>query len=232
MDLIRESFQRLFPGQEFNYQTKLEYNLRLSDFNSNIRWQSNRIFLHLNLQWKDIDDEIKIGLVQSLLLKVLKKKINSPNIELYHNFIRNIPLLTPKTRSDSSLEDSFQRVNEQFFSSLLEQPNLVWGQASFRKLASYNFHHDTITISQIFREAAPEILDYLMYHEALHKQQKYFHRNGRSFFHTRKFREAENLYPFKEKIEREIKEVLQNRHRQTKRLRGSSFWNFFKPVFR
>ena len=58
MALIQESFRRLFPEKEFDYQTYLEYNRRLSDFNANIKLAHNRISLHLNLQWIDIDDEI------------------------------------------------------------------------------------------------------------------------------------------------------------------------------
>ena len=115
MNLLQVSYQRLFPEQEFPYQTYIEYNRRLADFNANIRLHQNTLSLHLNLQWKDIDEEIKIGLVQNLLLRVLKKKINTLNIDLYHNFIRNIPTLMPKTRNDAVLESSFQRINSQFF---------------------------------------------------------------------------------------------------------------------
>lgn len=228
MNLIQESYQRLFPEKEFSYQTELEYNLRLSDFNSNIHLYGNKISLHLNLQWKDIDDEIKIGLVQSLLLRILKKKVNTMNIELYNNFIRNIPLLTQKINFDPHLEESFQRVNGEFFNQELEKPNLSWGSASTRKLASYNFHNDTVTVSTIFKESNLEVLDYLMYHELLHKQQKYYHKNGRSFFHTGVFRTAENLYPNKNGIEREIQKIIRSSRGVKKKVRKSFlgwFWD-------
>ena len=76
MDLIQESFQRLYPGIAFDYTPKLEYNRRLSDFNANISYDKrNKIIkINLNLQWKDIDDEIKIGLIQHLLSKIFKSK--------------------------------------------------------------------------------------------------------------------------------------------------------------
>ena len=61
MDLIEESFQRLFPEKEFPYRAEMEYNRRLADFNANIRLEPRRIKVNLNLQWKDIDPEIKIG---------------------------------------------------------------------------------------------------------------------------------------------------------------------------
>src|SRR3989344_640348 len=214
MDLIPESFQRLFPDKPFFYQSEMQYNRRLSDFNANIRLHNNTIAVNLNLQWKDIDNEIKIGLIQTLLLKILHQKKNSSNIDLYHNFIRNIPLLTPKTKSDPLLENSFQRVNQVFFNGNLELPNVAWGQPTFRKLACYNYHNDTVTVSSLFQEAPPEIVDYLMYHELLHKQQSFKYKNGRSSFHSPEFRRAENLYPHKEKIDREINSLV--RHKRVK----------------
>ena len=221
MNIIHESYQRLFPEQEFPYQTYIEYNRRLADFNANIRLHQNTLSLHLNLQWKDIDEEIKIGLVQNLLLRVLKKKINTLNIDLYHNFIRNIPTLMPKTRNDAVLESSFQRINSQFFQNQVEQPNLQWGQDSFRKLASYNFHDDTITVSTVFTDSKPEILDFLMYHEMLHKSHKFSHRNGRSSFHSPEFKEAEHAYPEHEHIEKEINAIIRQKRK------GKGWWGRF-----
>jgi len=220
MNLLQASYQRLFPEQEFPYQTYIEYNRRLADFNANIRLHHNILSLHLNLQWKDIDEEIKIGLVQRLLLRVLKKKGHTPNIDLYHNFVRNIPALMPKTKNDNVLESSFARLNQQFFQKQLEQPNLGWGTDSFRKLASYNFHNDTITVSTLLASARAEILDFIMYHEMLHKHHKFKHRKGRSSFHSREFKEAEQAYPDYQKIEKEIAALI---HR--KKLR-SSWWKW------
>ena len=115
MNLIKESYQRLFPHKIFDYQTHIEYNRRLSAFNANITLHKNSLKVHLNLEWKDIDEEIKIGLIQHLLGKILKKKINTHNIELYHNFIKNVHLFAPKKNNDPLLEKSFNRINKLFF---------------------------------------------------------------------------------------------------------------------
>ena len=211
MNLLQEAYQRLFPEENFTYQSRVEYNRRLADFNANIRLQRNTISLHLNLQWKDIDDEIKVGLAQTLLLKLLKRRKHTPQIDLYTNFVKNIPLLTPKTKFDEVLEGAFLRVNERYFQGVIEQPNLQWGQDSFRKLAHYNFHNDTVTVSTLFQKARREILDYLMYHELLHKYHQFSHRNGRSSFHTREFRKAEERYPKQKEIEREIGNIASRR---------------------
>ena len=221
MNLIQESFNRLFPDKEFSYQTEMEYNRRLADFNANVYFTRNKIKINLNLQWKDIDNEIKIGLIQHLLLKIFKKKANTQNIELYNNFVKNIPILTPKTKSHPVLDQSFYRVNNHFFSNQLEKPNLTWGTDSKRKLASYNFHNDTITVSTIFENTKQEILDYLMYHELLHKYHKFNHKNGRSSFHTREFKMDEALFPNQKILEREIEGIIRSKKKP-------SFWNFFK----
>lgn len=226
MGLIEESFQRLFPDKEFTYQAEIEYNRRLADFNANIRLEPRKIKVNLNLQWKDIDQEIKIGLIQHLLLRIFKKRAHTHNIELYNNFIKNIPLLTPKTRSDPVLEASFERVNNQFLSSSIEKPNLTWGTASFRKLASYNFHTDTITVSTIFADAQLEILDYLMYHEMLHKHHKFKHNYGRSSFHSPAFKEDEQRYPNHQLIEKEIETIIRNKKYAGRR--NASFWGIFR----
>ncbi len=220
MDLIQEAFQGLFPERPFSFQTQLEYNRRLAAFNANMRLHRDFLSLHLNLQWKDVDRQIKIGLIQSLLLKVLKEKKHTPHIDLYTHFIKNIPLFAEKNKTDPLLEASFHRVNQQFFSATLEKPNLQWGRESRRKLAHYNFHDDSITVSKLFQLAPTPVLDYLMYHELLHKYHQFEQKNGRGSFHSRAFREDEKNFPAREEIERELKQIL--------RKKMGIFWSFFE----
>ena len=217
MDLLQESFQRLFPEKTFSYTSKLEYNRRLSRFNANISLVRDTLLLRLNLEWKDIDDEIKIGLIQHLLLKIFKHKSHTTNIDLYTNFVRNIPLLTTSVTANPTLTASFKRVNALFFENTLSQPHLHWGKDSSRKLASYNFHNDTVRISTLFKESPNHILDYLMYHELLHKHFQFKHHNTRSSYHTSEFKAAERLYPNQQAIEQEINLFLQNHQRKMRK---------------
>ncbi len=224
MDLITEAYGRLFPEKECPYKTDIEYNRRLSAFNANIKLRGEVISLCMNLQWKDIDSEIKIGLVQSLLLKVLRekgKRMQTININLYNNFIKNIPILTPKVVTDERLEGVFQELNERFFAGELERPNLQWGQQAFRRLAHYNFHSDMITISETFREAPLEVVQYIMYHEMLHKKMAFTQREGRHSYHSPEFKRAEALFPEYERIEKEITQFVRKEKRMARgQLRG------------
>ena len=211
MTLIKESFQRLFPEKEWKYLSTTEYNRRLSDFNANISLRNYKIKVNMNLQWKDIDDEIKIGLIQHLLLKLFSKKGSTQNTDLYNNFIKNIDILATRNKFDPVLEKSFNRINEQFFENLMKKPNLVWGRESFRKLASYNYHSDTVTMSTIFKDAKQEILDQIMYHELLHKHLKFKHKGGRSSYHGPEFRRMEKMFPNFHEIEKEISQIIRSK---------------------
>ncbi len=217
MDLIIESYTRLFPEKLCPYETQIEYNRRLSAFNANIKLRRNMISLNMNLQWKDIDEEIKIGLVQSLLLKILREsggKKQTMNINLYNNFIKNIPILTPKNVTNVRLGGVFEELNSRFFAGELERPNLQWGQQAFRRLAHYNFHSDMITVSETFREARPEILQYIMYHEMLHKKMAFTNKEGgRHSYHSPEFKRAEALFPEYERIEKEITQFVRKEKR-------------------
>jgi len=235
MNLIEESFQRLFPSREFNYETEENYNRQLSDFNANISLKGNKITVKYNLHWKSVDDEIKIGLVQSLLLKLFKVRkseidYSHLNINLYNDFVKRIPDFCVKDKTDPLLEESFNRVNEKFFFGVVDQPNLTWGTYSIRKLASYNYHNDTVTVSKVFTNVKQEILDYLMYHELLHKRLKFSYKGIRNSFHTKKFKQAENIYPNKPLIEKEIDGIIKSYKRsKNSRLRKKNSWfSFFK----
>ncbi len=225
MNLIEESYSRLFPETPFLYDTEIEYNRRLGNFNANISLYKNTITVKLNLQWKGIDDEIKIGLIQHLLLKILKKKQKSYNIDLYTNFIKQIPTLTPKTKCDTQLLESFTRVNEQFFGGGMEKPNLQWGRNSTRRLAHYNFHNDTVTMSTTFKDAPLHVVDYLMYHELLHKHHQFSHKNGRNSFHSPQFKRDEALYPNQKEVEKEIHMIARPKKRPKR-----TIWQYLRNI--
>ena len=216
MDLIQDAFLRLYPQKEFFYVTEIYYNRRLSDFNANIALHRKKIVVKMNLLWKNVDSEIKIGLIQSLLIKLFKGDIKmTTNLDLYNSFVRSISKFSPVTKTDPILEASFHRVNDSLLFGCLEKPNLQWGTHSVRKLACYNFHSNTISVSRVFENAQEHMLDLLMYHELLHKKLQFEHKGGRYSYHSPKFKQLENMFPRKKEIDAEInvhiKSFLQNK---------------------
>jgi len=224
MDLIEESFRQLYPERECNKIFILNYTNRFKPYNANVKYRNNIYTFNLSKKWKGVSKEIQIGLIQELMAKIFKDKRQTTNMHLYNLFIKNLHISIPKTKTHPALEDSFNRNNEKFFFGMLEKPNLEWGSFSARKLGCYEYASDTITISQIFRNADPVLMDYVMYHEMLHKKYKFDSKNGRNRHHTAHFKEMESSFPNSHLLEKEISRLARQHYNGGRR----NFENKFK----
>lgn len=207
MGIADEAFRRLFPEREFDYTTKVKYSRKFSDYNANVKYIGKNMEFGLSYKWREVSKDIKLGLIQSLLAKVFKTKKTTTEIELYNIFLQKVHISVPKHKYDSQLGESFERMNTRFFSGMLETTNFEWA-GSINKLGSYEYGTDTISISRILSDADIEVLDYIMYHEMLHKKHKFRHRKGKSFHHTREFRKSEKEFPDAERMENELKSLI------------------------
>ncbi|MDA1197384.1 MAG: hypothetical protein O2779_05500 [Nanoarchaeota archaeon] len=183
----------------FPYSVSVAYSGRFKAYNANVKLRGSVLTFHFSKDWKGVSDDIQKGLVQSLLVKIMKGRLVSlhkttSSMELYDIFMRKLHLVAPKIESDPVLRSSFDRVNARFFEGLLELTNLRWGTHSYRKLGSYAYASDTITLSKLLEEDY-ELLDYVMYHEMLHKKHKYVRNKTRSHHHTKAFRDDERKFP-------------------------------------
>ena len=96
-----------------------------------------------------------------------------------------------------NLRESFNRVNDRYFNSRITQPHLVWSKRlTKRKYGDFQGDINTITISRsLDRPHIPTfVVDYVMYHELLHKQLGTQQVNNRSYTHTPEFRKAERKF--------------------------------------
>lgn len=208
MDFVQEAYRELYPNQELTRMTALTYSGKFSDYNARVYLTPLKLEFRLSKSWRGISREIQIGLLQHLLAKLFKTKIRTNNMDLYEYFLKNVHLAVPKTESDPTLDASFQRLNEKYFSGLIDKPNLVWGLPSKRKLGSYEYARDTIVMSSIFKDAPQEFLDSVMYHEMLHKKHKFKESNGRCRHHTAAFRAEERQFENFDDVERRMKYFL------------------------
>ncbi|MBT3406300.1 hypothetical protein HN419_03970 [Candidatus Woesearchaeota archaeon] len=208
MNLIEEAYNKLYPGRDFKYKTDLIYSGRFKDYGANVRLSGNHIEFNLCRKWFPVDGEIKLGLIQELLLKLFKnKRKKSYYIDLYNNFIKNLHIAIPKNNIDPDLKESFDRVNERYFLGGVEMPNLEWGSHSTTKLGSYDFKTDTVSVSRIFENEELNYLDYIMYHELLHKVRKFKTNSSRTTYHDKKFKVLEGIYENQEQIEKELSKI-------------------------
>ena len=211
--MLKQAIDGLYG--EFPYLYSLKYSGKFKPYRANIRLSGEGIQLNLSKKWKGVSNDIQIGLVQELLLKILKKRLKpksttTQNIELYNIFMKKIHIAAPKTDIDPILEESFDRVNSEYFYGILEKTNLKWAFPSLSKLGSYEYGTDTIMISKVL-EGEQEMMDYVMYHEMLHKKHKFTRKNSRSFHHTSKFRKDEREFKDSELMEKRLRRLLAKR---------------------
>ncbi len=217
--IIKKSFNELYLENKINFDAKIKYSRAFKGYNANVKYTRDKknFEFRLSYKWKEVSDEIKIGLIQSLFNKVFNTNLNTINQDLYEIFLKKIPKVSPKLESDPILEESFKRINEKYFQGMMLQPNLIFGGKNLHTLGTYNYANDTIMISSLLRKDI-ELLDYVMYHEMLHKKFQYKKSGKKTFHHTKKFKEWEKNYQ-----DPDIEKKLQDFVRKEK-LRKSFFW--------
>jgi hypothetical protein len=95
------------------------------------------------------------------------------------------------------LDASFQRVNAAYFGRTLARPRLTWSRAlTRRKFGHYDPIHDVVMVSRsLDAPSVPALaVDFIMYHELLHKFLGVRWRGGRSRVHTPEFRRLEGQF--------------------------------------
>ena len=207
MSIAEQAFNDLFPEKDLeNYALKIKYTDKFKPYNANVRYTKNSLQFNLSKKWRGVSREIQIGLIQGLMLRIFKEKKETINIDLYNNFMKNLHVSIPKTDTVPLLEESFNKINEKYFFGLMEKPNLTWHN-SIRRLGSYEYGTDTVSISRVL-ETDMELLDYVMYHEMLHKKQKFHSHNGRTHHHTKEFKEMERNFDNSGEMEDRIKNLV------------------------
>jgi hypothetical protein len=209
--IVHKAYEGLFE-QTLERKVIVKYYRSFKGYNATVRYTKDYLEFHLSHKWKDVGDDIKLGLIQHLLVKVFLPKekrdfAKTLNMELYEIFLKKVHLSIPKDNIDAVLLESFQRVNQEYFNGIIEDCNLVWGQKSSRKFGSYDYSTDTIKMSSIFRSFLPEknyLVDYVMYHEMLHKKLKYDHTKKGKRYHTTEFRYQERKFKNSAECEKEL----------------------------
>ena len=196
MNLVEEAFNDLFPEKEESRKFLITYSGKFRKLNANVKYTREYIHFYLSKEWLEFSEDLRKGLVQSLLIKVFRKYDYNKTFELdlYEKFVSNLGKYAKVEHSDPSLEESFRRINKIYFNNEMEKPNLLWGQDAMTKLGHYEYATNTVVISSIFKKEQ-ELIDYIMHHELLHKKHgNKTTKTGRSIHHSSIFRKDEAKY--------------------------------------
>jgi hypothetical protein len=96
-----------------------------------------------------------------------------------------------------NLDELFATIDQEYFSGQMIKPRLVWsGVLSSRKLGHYERTRDRVVMSQILDDnRIPRcVVEFVLYHELLHKHHGIKWVNGRCLVHTREFRYSERKF--------------------------------------
>ena len=223
-DIAKQAFCKLYPDKMFNYSATINYSGKFKGYNANVqlnKFNSEMVF-NLSKKWQEVSNEIQIGLLQSLMTKIFKQHKRTTEIELYELFLKNLSNTTPRTKSHPILEESFNRVNEKYLMGLMSMPNFGL-RNSTQLLGTFEYSTDTVTITSWLLEHQ-ELLDYVMYHELLHKKHKFSSHGSRHCSHTKEFREEEHKFEQWEILEKQLNNLVRTQRRKN---RTKRFFSFF-----
>jgi hypothetical protein len=193
MNLPEIAFHNVFPERIEKRKFSLSYSGKFSSYNANVKYSVTEIKFSLSKEFEELSDEIKLGMMEHLFCKMYKTKVPTANQDLYRSFMKHLTKVARIEEKDSFLLERFENINKQYFFGMMSAPNLRWGQKAFRKLGHYEYASDTIVISSVFADAPSDekiaaLLDFVLYHEMLHKKHQYDHKKERAIHHSRTFR--------------------------------------------
>jgi hypothetical protein len=114
--IVDRAYLEMYPEAKLgNYRFSLKYSGKFNRYNANVKKIGKHLEFNLSKEWENIDDDVKLGLLQSLMNKIFSTKINTQNIELYEIFLKKVHIAVPKIDSDPILEEAFNRVNDKYF---------------------------------------------------------------------------------------------------------------------
>jgi len=212
----RQAFVELY-GKEPEQRFIVRYHGNFKGYNASVRKARDVTEFALSRAFKEVEPEVRLGVMQLLLNRLNKTRVKSRHIDFYNTFLRKMSDYAPVTRTDPVLEASFNRVNETYCDGLMTRPNLVWGRDSTQLLGTYTYATDTVTISRALERSPAEVLDAVMHHEILHKKHKFSCSTGRTHSHTAAFRREEALFEPKDaeaRLHRWLRSYRRHRARQ------------------
>jgi hypothetical protein len=174
----------------------VEYSGRFRDYGANVLDTPSLLRFRLSKEFLEVGEEIQIGIVQHLLCKLYHSKRRTLEMDLYDRFLKKVgeyETMGGGVVEDEELQASFDNINKRFFNDFMLAPHIKWAGQSKNLLGNYSFGNDTISISQVLKGAG-EILDFVIYHEMLHKKHKYVQKGNRTHSHTPAFRKDEKLF--------------------------------------
>ncbi|BAZ38328.1 hypothetical protein NIES4101_42650 [Calothrix sp. NIES-4101] len=177
------------------------------------RWIGDKINLIMSEGFINANEDVFQALVKISLqgksseaTRIIREYASSDE---YSDILLELDLITETSTEDSqgkhyNLDRLFDKINYEYFGAQLTKPRLMWSQFhTYRKFGHYEPARDRIVISLALDEIAiPElVVEFVLYHELLHKYHGEKWVNGRRMVHTPEFRHHESQFQFYDEAE-------------------------------
>ncbi|MBI4399587.1 M48 family metallopeptidase [Candidatus Micrarchaeota archaeon] len=211
--MLKEAFLEIFPEKPVPTFNQIVYSSRIRFYNAYASLRNSEITIKLSKNYENVNRSVVIGVLQSLLSRIYRKKIVTQRMREAGIFLeQQRKEYRPRIKNETpqELKESFQRINLEYFDNLLQMPLLNWGRDSYRRLGQYVGTFNLIRISRRLEKSPPYVLDYIMYHEMLHLQRDR-NRKKHAKVHTKEFNTLEESFKLVKDAKRWIKENLSRR---------------------
>ncbi len=176
-----------------------------------IRQRKKGIYIRVSDLFTDAPEDVLLALGRILLAKLNRNPVSKRDRTVYNQYITSEPLqkkashILPQRKRKvkiikghyRDLHKSFRRVNTEYFGGAMDKPVLTWSvKQAKRTLGRYDPERDVVVISRILDspKISEEFLDFIMYHELLHKKHGIKLRGKRRQIHTPQFKEDEKKF--------------------------------------
>jgi hypothetical protein len=172
------------------------------------RWVGNDINLIMSEGFINAGEEVLTALIQTSLrgktpsdTRIIREYAS---LDEFSDVLLELDLIVETVTEDAkgvhyNLETLFDKINCEYFSGKLTKSRLIWSQMqTYRKFGHYEPARDRIVISQTLDEAIiPQyVVEFVIYHEMLHKYYGEKWVNGRRMVHTTEFRVSEAQFKY------------------------------------
>ena len=228
----REALQEYYP------RSRAQLNVRFYPYvgiNHTIRVRSGDVFVRLAEVCREMSLEGHRALAYILAAKLYRKAVPKWAKQQYTAASGSAAIVDAAAKSRSErgrkvtteargrffdLDAIFDTINARYFEGGQVRPQLSWSaRQTYRMLGHHDAAHDTIIVSRSLD--APEtplfVIEYVMFHEMLHRKHPTIHRNGRRYNHTPQFRADERRFERYEDAERWIQANVRRLKRNAKR---------------
>lgn len=184
-----------------------------------IRKRGDRIYIRVSDLFADAPEEVLVSLGRILLAKLNKKQIDEKDRTIYNEYINSESLQEKASKTllkrkrkvkiikgqYRDLDESFERVNRKYFKGSMKKPVVTWSaRKAKRTLGRYDPERDVVFISRMLDspKIPEELVDFIMYHELLHKKHGITVKKNRRQVHTPEFKRDEKKFRNYEKMKK------------------------------